>query len=173
MLSFGSSPWKVCKHGTRCIKFYKPIKATLKQRLHAKGPSSEAHWPKSTIILEFPMHCWATHLLKRQGEPSRDYCNFYVHETCQQWQYNSHSPSQKNNSFLPLMVAIKYKILTGTGPQMVSPKHPILPWDVDGGHLPPKRGGLTPHDQGKVHLKCNRSTQGALGAYTHNALQEG
>lgn len=123
--------------------------------------------------LGIPDARWATHLLKRQGEPSRDYCNFYVHKTCQQWQYNSHSPSQKNNSFLPLMVAIKYKILTGTGPQMVSPKHPILPWDVDGGHLPPKRGGLTPHDQGKVHLKCNRSTQGALGAYTHNALQEG
>lgn len=170
MLSFGSSQLKVCKHGTKCIKFYKPIKVTLKQRLHEKGPSSEVHWPKSTIMLEFPMHCWATQLLKRQREPSKDYCNFYVHKTCQQWQYNSHSPSQKNNSVFPLMVAIKYKILTGTGSQDGFPKaiHPTM-W-CGWRSFATKRGSHS--TLSRKSPPEMQSTQCALGAYMHNALQE-
>lgn len=74
-------------------------------------------------------HCWAAQLLGGKGSPTEDYCKFYVPKTCQQWQHNSHGPSQKNKPFffffLPHMTAITPKIATGAGSETSSPQRPI------------------------------------------------
>lgn len=168
MLSFGSSQLKVCKYGTQCIKFHKPIKVTLTQRLHEKGPSSEVHWPKSTIVLEFPMHCWATQLLKRQRESSRIAAIFMSIKLADSDNITGTALLRKITLFFPLMVAMKYKILTGTGSQDGFPKaiHPTM-WcgwrscaTKRGSHStlsrkrPPEMQSVYPVCTGCLHAQC-------------------
>lgn len=116
-----------------------------------------------TDPLAVPLNCWGG-----KGSPSKDYCDFCINKTCQQWQHNSHSPSQKK-TFFPLMVAITYKIVTGTDSwdDFHKGTHPTM-WLGD--NLPPTLRGLTPHHQGKGHLRWNQSTQRAVSVYMHNGL---